>query len=121
MFNGQSNTKTTIGVEQYLPTKPATNCFETPFVDGQEIQKLKSNEFQRINRRLWCGVASASRAWWAIILSIQLWMAPTTFKFFKTISSAIPESNSVDDGDFNKITIPNTKVGWLSNFIQRST
>ena len=61
VFNGQSNTKTTIGVEQYSPMKPATNCFETPYVDGREIQKRKSREFQRIDRRLWFGVTSALR------------------------------------------------------------
>jgi hypothetical protein len=55
VFNGQSDTKTTIGIEQYSPTKPHTNCFEILFVVAQKIQKLKSREFQRIDRRLWYG------------------------------------------------------------------
>jgi hypothetical protein len=89
--------------------------FKTPFVDGHGIQKLESNEFRSINRRLWYGEASVSRTWWVIILSKQLWMVSTTFKFFKTISSAMPKINLVDDGDFDKTMTRNIKVEWLSN------
>ena len=41
--------------------KLATSCFATPFVDGHEIQVLKSNEFPKTSRRLWYGKASASK------------------------------------------------------------
>ena len=110
LFNGQSNTKMMIGVGLYLLMKLATSCFATPFVDGHEIQVLKSNEFPKTSRRLWYVEASASRASLVIIPLKQLWMAPTTFKFFKIISFLMQEDNLVDDGDCNRVMILNIKV-----------
>ncbi len=55
VFDGQFNTKMTIGIEQYLLMKRAINYFEILFEDGHLIQVLKLNEFQKINRRLWYG------------------------------------------------------------------
>ena len=109
VFNGQSNTMM-IGVGLYLLMKLATSCFATPFVDGHEIQVLKSNEFPKTSRRLWYEEASASRASLVIIPLKQLWMAPITFKFFKIISFLMQEDNLVDDGDCNMIMILNIKV-----------
>ena len=109
---GQSNAKMMIGVGLYLLMKLATSCFAAPFVDGHEIQVLKSNEFPKTSRRLWYGEASASRASLVIIPLKQLWMAPTTFKI---ISFLMQEDNLVDDGDCNRIMILNMQVDLLSN------
>ena len=115
VFNGLSNTKMMTGVRLYLLMKLATSCFAIPFVDGHEIQVLKSNEFPKANKRLWSGKATASRTSLVIILLKQLWIAPTTFKFFKIISFLMQEDNLVDDSDCNRIIIQKITVDWLSN------
>ena len=115
LFIGQSSAKIMIGVGLHLLMKVATSYFAIPFVDGHGIQVLKSNKFPKTNRRLWYEETSASRASLVIIPLKQLWMAPTTFKFFNIISFLMQEDNLVDDGDCNKIMILNIKVDWLSS------
>ena len=115
VFSGQSNTKMMIEVGLYLLMKLATSCFAIPFVDGHEIQVLKSNEFRKTNRSLWYEEASVSRASLVIIPLKQLSIAPTTFKFFKIISFLMQENNLVDDGDCARTLIRHIKVDWLSN------
>ena len=61
-----------IGAELSLPMRPAINYLERPFVDGQKIQKLKSNEFRKIDRRFWYGVVLALKVLLAIIHSLIL-------------------------------------------------
>ena len=56
------------------------NCFAIPFVNGHEIQVLKSNESPKTKRSLRYREASVSRASLFIIPLKQLRMAPTTFK-----------------------------------------
>ena len=92
--------------------KNATSCFAIPLVDGLEIQVLKSNEFRKTKRRLWCGEVSASRGSLVLIPLKQFWMALTSFKL---ISFLMQEDILIDDGDCNRITILNIKVDWLSN------
>lgn len=61
VFNGQSVIRKMTGVELFLQMKHATSYLETRFVDGQKIQKLKLNGFQKIGRRLWYGVVLVLR------------------------------------------------------------
>ena len=45
LFNGQSNTKMIIAIGLDLLMKLSISCFDISFVDGHQIQVLKSDEF----------------------------------------------------------------------------